>query len=727
MAVEVISSGGSITAAVPVVLTITGQPLAGDSVTVSISGTDGTSAETALVLENQDVSSIAQSLQKLLAADSVISSMVEALLSANTVELYLVAGYVGSPSVSIWVTTGSAPMLLQSLYDMGPAQMSARLGENFPAGWASADAMQSGVISELFGALAGQLSELVAQISYVRDAARVPTSTDPELTLAATDFYGSGVLPRPSSDTDAQYAALILGNLFQPAATRSAIENALKTLTGTDPRMIEPWNPGDTGCWPAAASSPWTVNADFAAVPAVPPGATFVRQSRATYIDQSGQLRMAQIGLPRFQPGVGLIVEPQSTNYMTNPMLYGAGAGSLPSNWSVAGVPAGLSIGVDGAFVINNMATCHVAVTGTATASGQSGLIYFDLYQNAPAAVNQQWTLSLWMNTTQSLPSGVQLYLYIAEMSSQGVATASHILPVIAGTAGWSLLTQRLSYTVTTSEQTTAYLQVGLQIYVANPGAYDFGVTIGGLQLEQMAYPTSLILPLGANVGSYAGELAVSNRAGDSLSMPVVMPETGAISMMLEFDPAPGLSSCVLLSATDMTASAEQQFNASLYAWLPGNTNIVWIAPTVLSVLDGQLPASTTRIAVGADVSGGSTAINGVLASHTDQHTLLPNYSLVAIGESWNSAGRSGVIYNQLAGVVRRFAVWPYRRTDAQLVQSTTDGVYPGVDSSFAGTVSFWDTETRANPSRWASPDLVWNGFIEIPLTSVTQLIGNPV
>src|SRR5690242_14414757 len=48
--------------------------------------------------------------------------------------------------------------------------------------------------------------------------------------------------------SDQLYAQLIEQNMFPRAATRQALSDALFNLTGVPPRMLEPWNPGDTGC-----------------------------------------------------------------------------------------------------------------------------------------------------------------------------------------------------------------------------------------------------------------------------------------------------------------------------------------------------------------------------------------------------------------------------------------------------------------------------------------------
>lgn len=129
----------------------------------------------------------------------------------------------------------------------GP-QFAARLAQLFPRGWASDDAVQTGNIYSLLLSLGNQLQVTQEEIQYALDAQRLQTEVSPELDDASLDFYG-GTLPRSPGQSDTDYANEIIANLFQQAATRTALFNALAALTGFAPRMLEPWNVYDTGSW----------------------------------------------------------------------------------------------------------------------------------------------------------------------------------------------------------------------------------------------------------------------------------------------------------------------------------------------------------------------------------------------------------------------------------------------------------------------------------------------
>jgi hypothetical protein len=138
-----------------------------------------------------------------------------------------------------------------------PQEFVYRLADLFPRGWAGDDAKQSGNVFALLLSVAQQIQFVQSEIQYALGAERLGTATSPELDLASIDFLGD-TLPRPAGASDTKFASEIIAQLFQPAATRQALQDALIDLTGQLPRMMEPWNPSDTGGW--GANSYWDVD-----------------------------------------------------------------------------------------------------------------------------------------------------------------------------------------------------------------------------------------------------------------------------------------------------------------------------------------------------------------------------------------------------------------------------------------------------------------------------------
>lgn len=142
---------------------------------------------------------------------------------------------------------------------LSPAQFASRMAALFPRGWAGDDAKQTGNVYSLLLSIGTELAVLQNEVQYALAAQRLQTETSPELNYASADFLGD-LLPRPSGLTDAAYAEEIIAALFQPAATRPALQQALYDLTGVLPRLMEPWNPSDTGALGYGGPSFWNVD-----------------------------------------------------------------------------------------------------------------------------------------------------------------------------------------------------------------------------------------------------------------------------------------------------------------------------------------------------------------------------------------------------------------------------------------------------------------------------------
>lgn len=211
------------------------------------------------------------------------------------------------------------------------AQFAARLAALFPNGWAAPEAAQTGNLSGVLNAGGGVLAQVLQALNYGRASILLGTATAPELDLASQDFLGAS-LPRPAGMSDADFAALIQAHLFPRGATRPAIAAALLTLTGKQPRMLEPWAPADTGAWGSASGSYWGHDS------AANPGRWGAPQMRATgFIDSAPPLAKPALngnpvpawGAPFYWsrgPGLGTVVP--AYGFM---ILAPAYAGTIPA------------------------------------------------------------------------------------------------------------------------------------------------------------------------------------------------------------------------------------------------------------------------------------------------------------------------------------------------------------------------------------------------------------
>ena len=101
----------------------------------------------------------------------------------------------------------------------------------------------------LFGALSGPayvLSRAYALFKYAKAQARMATTTDAFLEIAAVDYVGLRI-QRRAGENDWSFRSRILEEALRLRNTRQALIVALTELTGRPPQIFAPWNTGDVG------------------------------------------------------------------------------------------------------------------------------------------------------------------------------------------------------------------------------------------------------------------------------------------------------------------------------------------------------------------------------------------------------------------------------------------------------------------------------------------------
>lgn len=125
---------------------------------------------------------------------------------------------------------------------------------SFTGAWVSPGALQNfnpdtgkkGGWWSVFNGFGKNLEQINKDLVYGWTAQRIATATDVQLDLISVDFYGDQ-LPRLPGETDDSFRTRIQASLFLPYTTREGFIICLTRLTGFAPRLIEPWNTGDTG------------------------------------------------------------------------------------------------------------------------------------------------------------------------------------------------------------------------------------------------------------------------------------------------------------------------------------------------------------------------------------------------------------------------------------------------------------------------------------------------
>ena len=114
-----------------------------------------------------------------------------------------------------------------------------------PLNWFAVGAVTLGVVAAAVGAVFGDVQSV---ITAVQANIYLQTTTGGYLDLWVYDFFGPTLL-RNTGESDTDYYIRAQSNIFAPACTREAVSNAIQTLTGTAPTIVEPWRPSDTGAY----------------------------------------------------------------------------------------------------------------------------------------------------------------------------------------------------------------------------------------------------------------------------------------------------------------------------------------------------------------------------------------------------------------------------------------------------------------------------------------------
>jgi hypothetical protein len=125
----------------------------------------------------------------------------------------------------------------------------ARLKRVLPDGWFSDS---TPVLDTILRALSTAWATLYSLLAYTRRQARISSATGFWLDLIARDYLGSTLL-RSIGESDTSFVSRIKVELIRERTTRSALNERLRDLTGTAPRIFEPANCNDTGAYGAGA------------------------------------------------------------------------------------------------------------------------------------------------------------------------------------------------------------------------------------------------------------------------------------------------------------------------------------------------------------------------------------------------------------------------------------------------------------------------------------------
>lgn len=480
--------------------------------------------------------------------------------------------------------------------------------------------------------VAANLVETEMPVSYLRETTGpifVPDAVHRRLHLTVTTGASTGALT-PRIRVISAGAIDITLRIYTPQLEQSA--------TPTSPIL-------PTAGTPAAA----TRAAD------VVTGVTTDRASRGWYDTKWDYTNGGECGdLLEFLPGVprvgpqGLLVEEGTTNQIRNPRCGGAVAGTPgtpPTNWAIG--TGGATSSIVGSGVEDGWPYVDVRWNGTSTSDP---VVVFDSSTQASASNGETWTGSVGVKLVAGSLSNIdQMYLAF-DMYDSGASLLAR--------RGSSALTSpdanhhRVYFTYTLDEAATASVQQRLFLQTTGSVAIDVTLRIYAPQLEQKAYPTSVVLP-------EAGSPAAATRAADDI-------ERGngdwasdtSFSVFGEF-----VLNTVAQDGSPFSIASGGSDRTDILACEGGDLKFRYRSNGVTDasqIIRSAQVAETVRSAIGVDAAEVAVSVSGAASQTFTPTDVLPGASL-SFGKAWPSAATAGSFF------IKSARYWPYRFSNSEL------------------------------------------------------------
>jgi hypothetical protein len=363
---------------------------------------------------------------------------------------------------------------------------------------------------------------------------------------------------------------------------------------------------------------------------------------------------------------LGFLIEEQRTNSLRNNTMQGAAVGvigsggALPTNWffSVA-TTTGLTREVVAVGTEDGISYVDLKLSGTASGAGSVSFL-FEAATQVVASQNQVWTGAIYRKLVAGSFAGLNASsaaLFVNSYTAAGAfdAASTSTARSEATPTSAALRTQRATLTGTLSSATTARVNLGIYLTIADGAAIDITLRIGLPQLELGAFDTSPILTTGAAATRLAD---VASITGTNFSSFWNASEGTIVARALR-----GVDSVVTIASASLTNNNENRLEvhataAAEYRATVRTLNVEVAAINVVSSAN----QTTTALAYKADDI--AFCVNGS-AVGTDTSAALPSVAQLNLGIKPNGA-------DVLNGHIQSLTYYRKRLSNLQLQQLTS-------------------------------------------------------
>jgi hypothetical protein len=391
---------------------------------------------------------------------------------------------------------------------------------------------------------------------------------------------------------------------------------------------------------------------------------TFTRASDGMFVDSAGVIQTAATDVPRFDhnpttgESLGLLVEEQRTNSITNNTGVGAVAGTPgtnPTGWFLTASANGISPTIVGTGVEDGIAYVDIQYSGTSTGAGGVSILA-SLVTAITAATGQSWTGSAYVKVQAgSLVNLTNVLTSVNGRSAIGAGLESVNLNYTPTSSRLGI--QRQAVSITLANALTARISHTIfNAAYASGVAIDITLRIGLPQLEQGAFATSPILTSTAAVTRSAD---VASITGSNFSSWFNASE----NTMFAEGSSVGTQFPTFAEISDGT-SANRLHYAYITSTLGG-----FIARSGGSTVAEIYPSVSTanrKAAFAASVNNFAVSFNGAVPALDTNGAMPISPSRMEIGNILNAGAT-----NNLNGTIRRLTFWGQRLANSTL-QSIT-------------------------------------------------------